>query len=224
VPYAGNQTYVTFGGQIGNDGDGHDIWQVGLHFADPESTLVPALPTEAQLGDMYARWSTFFGDADNWISTGAVLTWAKAAALDADGAYLGDPVEVMGTVQSGGASGATAGSPQDALAVTLWSGTTFGVANFGRIYLPWWVAPVGLDTCTSGGYTPDVATEAADLIGDLNTLAAGWAGALDAKVCNMSKVGAGTTKQVTSVRVGSVKDTQRRRRNRISETYTTVAV
>ena len=218
MTYSTFQTYVTFGGRIGTTGGGVDIWQVGFHFADPDSTLVPALPTLGELEDLYDLYAAFHSSATLLASSGAVLEWAKAAPLDESGAYTSDAVEFNGTGTGGNYGLAPSASPQDSMAITLWSGQTLGRANYGRFYTPWNCLLV--DPAT--GIVPDpsgLANLAAALIGDFNDAAAGWFGTLDAKVCNMSKVGSGTTKQVTKTRVGTVKDTQRRRRNRIAETY-----
>lgn len=219
------QTYVTFGGSIGTAGTSPEVWQCGLHFAYPTSVLVPGVPTEGQLGDLYDAFAAYLVLTANGIGEGVVLLWAKAAGLDLAGDYTTDPVIYEAGTPAAGITAVGGVPPQVAVAVTLWSGQTLGRANYGRYYLPWVCRSVSPSTgAMSGTANQEMADAAADFIGAANTLAADWSGTDDAVVSNMSAVGAGTTKVVSSVRVGSVKDTQRRRRNRIVEAYATSGV
>lgn len=217
------QTYLTFGGTLGTSGGGFDVWQCGLHVADPNETLVPPLPSPGELADFQSLVAGMIGSSVFGVSQGVLCTWVKAAGLNLAGEYTDEPSIREFAAVAGGGAGASAASPQDSLAITLWSGSTFGKANYGRFYLPWNTLNVNV---TTGVITlnPSAATDAAAFVDGVNDWFATLPGTLDAKVCNMSKVGLGTTKQVTQVRVGNAKDTQRRRRNNITETYLTAAV
>lgn len=114
-------------------------------------------------------------------------------------------------------------NPQSTVVLSLRSGGTFGTANYGRMYIPHTslqlasrsasAAPAATAACAALGRT---------FIGSINArVAAHTAGA---GVVNLSKVGAGTIKGVAAVEVGSVVDTQRRRRNRIPEAYSTSVI
>ena len=67
------------------------------------------------------------------------------------------------------------------------------------------------------GSVTGLLNEAKTFLDETNVWADGFVG--DARVVIMSSVGAGTTKVATTVRVGNVRDTQRRRRNGIPEAY-----
>lgn len=116
-----------------------------------------------------------------------------------------------------GASSTSALPPQCSV-VASWGTAVAGRHGKGRIYLP---APVTSQVTTDGGLLSSVpqgaiASSTADLIAALNYSGVGADSYADAIV-----TGAPWTKysKVASVRVGNVIDTQRRRRNQITETY-----
>ncbi|MGV1089627.1 MAG: hypothetical protein ACOYBX_16765, partial [Mycobacterium sp.] len=114
--------------------------------------------------------------------------------------------------------GSTNVAPQLSIEVGLWSGSKFGRANYGKMYLPH--TRMLLDPGTprvSAANASTTATAMAAFITGLNGSAGGWTGTPEVQV--MSRVGSGTTKTVTTVRVGRVIDTQRRRRDRLIEDY-----
>lgn len=146
----------------------------------------------------------------------ARLDSVKAAAVDTSGHYLGAPVEEAVTMLSLGSSGSV--TPQTSICVSLWSGEVFGRANYGKTYIPY----TKLDNDTGKAYASDAATAAAATAMDayltgLNGVVGGWAGS--PSLHNLSRLGSGATKLVTKVRVGRVMDTQRRRRNKLTEAY-----
>lgn len=212
--------YLTWGGSIGSTGG--EEWQCGLRLAIPDTNIpVPSLPDGAQMTALAAAINDFHS-GPMLISSGARLEWVKVAPLNTAGEYTGDPVvyEYAAPIPGGGAGNSAAG-PQASVVVTLFSGSSFGRANFGRFYTPWNTATVqASDGLIVASLVTEMANAAAGFIADVNALVATWAGANDQAVVIMSSEGAGTTKTPAEVRVGNVKDTQRRRRNRIPETYT----
>jgi hypothetical protein len=223
MTFSTGQLYLTWGGQIGASGSGSDIWQCGLHLADFTPSGSPPMPSSGDLEDLWAIVRDYHVNAGQTISSGAAIHWLKAALLDQDGEYTEAPVIVEHGPYGGAVTSTQSASPQDALAVTLWSGSTFGKANYGRFYLPWFCGTVATGT----GRLDDVSTVLANSLGliqDVNAWAAAYASPADVAVANMSQVGTGTTKRVTHVRIGNVKDTQRRRRNRIGEVVQTAAL
>lgn len=217
--YDRRSLYITWGGQIGSSGAGVDVWQTGLHISGPNDTAPPLMPDAADLQALYEDILTpFHSDINVGISQGAKMLFVKAAPLLRSGEYSGEALEHNGTAVAGAVT-TDRGGPQDSLVVGLWSGNTLGQANYGRIYLPWNGIPVqATDARISNGAATNASIAGGDLIDDVNT----WVGTFnDAafRVRIMSKVGTGTSKLPAFVRVGNVVDTQRRRRNKVVETY-----
>jgi hypothetical protein len=149
------------------------------------------------------------------------LTGLKVAAVDTAGKYLGPPK--TRTITTGNAGTLTNGKAQLTEVLTLWSGLTFGTANFGRMYLPYTrLANNGGGAISTTAQTVGLATAGATFIGQINTMANTWVAG--AGVVNMSAVGAGTVKAVAFTRSGNVTDTQRRRRRQLVELYDTEPV
>lgn len=218
MAYDRPHVYLTWGGSIGDS----DVWQCGLHLAAVTPAAVVTQPTDAQLQDLFEDTiAPMHSAGDSYINQGAVLRWVKAAHLDTAGAYTTDESYYEPASGVAGGSTASASAPQLALAVTLFSGSAFGQANYGRFYLPWSTAPVDfLFAEITGTERAGIAARMAEFLNEVNA----WAAVLptDLQVSNLSPIGAGTTKRVNTVRVGSVKDTQKRRRNRITEEYTSL--
>lgn len=143
----------------------------------------------------------------------ARLTMVKFNRIGTDGRYsesttraadLG-PAPVIGT-QS------TKYPPQVALAVSLDTGYSRGLAARGRFYLPPPGAAVQVDGRLREDDTQVIANAAAAYLSGLNDLGLGV-------VSIVSDVGAGAVRQVRTVRVGRALDTIRSRRTSIPEGY-----
>lgn len=150
-----------------------------------------------------------------------VLTRTRAAAINesghvpqtADGQYLqGDNV----TTKVG--TGSQVGQPilQQALAVSLVTPRA-GASGKGRFFLPATVHPVGTGYTLASTNTQAVATAAAAFLSGVANSNAFVGGIL---VCSYK----GFASPVTGVRVGSVPDTMRSRRGRLTEIYATGVV
>ena len=213
-------TYITWGGFLGQGTA--EIWQTGLHLADKGGAAVPGMPTTAELQNLLDTVLTTAHQSTSLkTGPGASLVWAKAAALNLEGEYTGAPVFVERAAVNGGASATQSASVQDALVLTLWSGSTFGRANYGRLYLPWNCLNVqNTDGKISSADRASALVAAQNLINGIHTAAEGWASTTDdISPMIMSSVGSGQSKQALFIRIGDVKDTQRRRRNRFDEVY-----
>lgn len=214
-------TYLTWGGTIGTVASARETWQTGVHLALTGGTDGPGLPTDAELATILnGALSTFHSSGPVSLSMGAMLSWARCASLDDTGHYTTDPVLAERVPLSGGAADHNGASPQDSLVLTLYSGTQFGRANYGRMYMPWWSAWCNTtDGRVASGSVDAVAAAALDLVEGINAWAAAALSAT-ARIRIMSKEGTGTTKTPAYLRVGDVKDTQQRRRRQIRERYT----
>ena len=209
---------LSFGGELYTD-----IWQCNLHMegvagwtdifnsSDPNSS--------AGMDAVGADISKWFRAAN--ITGSAKLNWVKMNEINPlTGAYISQTNTNEKIFPNGiGGSAATGGMPQLSLCISLLTGARRGPAARGRFYPP----PLGTATISDTGVVSSAvrvaqATAAATLINDLNN----WAG-IDApgslEVVVLGKDGA--TRKVTQVAVGSVMDTQRRRRNKLREVYET---
>ena len=208
-----------------------DQWQWGIHWADPSAvpTTTFALPTSAQLGTLFnGALKTFHQSADLAISKAANLKSIKAALIGPDGNYAAEPVLYEGTATPGTAPGTTDQPvpPQVALAVTLWSGQTLGTQNYGRFYLPMPCMPLDLTTAGfSAATSAAICTATKTYITAVTTLLrplGGSNGNLSASI--MPSDPSKTPKVAFYVRVGQLKDTQRRRRNALRENPSVLAL
>jgi hypothetical protein len=145
------------------------------------------------------------------------LTGIKLAAVGTDGTYLTDPVTFEPVSKNTGDD--TQVLPQSTIVVSLNTGLNLGGGNRGRMYLPHSRLDVDAGSPLINGAVTNMFAGGAKMF--VNAVTA----ALNANVTAtlfpaiMSQVGAGSSKGVTQVRVGDVNDTQRRRRNRLQETY-----
>lgn len=162
--------------------------------------------------------STLMSDDDFQWGNFSRATGLKVAALDTAGHYLTDPiVRDIVSPASGSATGLV--FPQDTVVVSLRSPSTFGEANRGRMYLP----HISINRVTAtpfmnGTNIAACATAAQTFLNGVNDITN--TGSDPAVIQIMSSKGAGTSKAVTSMAIGNVLDTQRRRRNRLTEQYT----
>jgi len=150
------------------------------------------------------------------------LVGVKIAALGTNGLYLVDPlIADTDTPDSGTAVGIP---PQNTVVMSLRSGFTVGKGNYGRMYLP----HTTLGTQTTSPFAASANTAAMALNGKdfLNHITSQINAATTAVVfpAIMSQAAGTPTRGVTNVAFGNVNDTQRRRRNRLQETYSSEAL
>lgn len=222
--YDRQSTYLTWGGTIGDSG--LDTWQCGVHLAlgSGAGGDGPGLPDVSELTTLLnGAIATWHGNAQVATSSYCFLSWARAASLDPDGHYTAEPVVAQRTKLGGGAASVLQSAPQVALCVTLSSGLTLGHANHGRFYSPWNEAQLDGDGKIPTANLPAILTAAQALVNGINTwshsaLSAGCA------IYVLSKIAGGTSRRVAQVRIGSVKDTQQRRRRQLDETYVTASI
>ena len=125
------------------------------------------------------------------------------------------------TPDSGTATGIP---PQNTVVLSLRSGFTVGKGNYGRMYLPHTTLGTQTDSpFAASANTAAIALTAKDFVNNITTqINAATTATLFPAI--MSQAAGTPTKGVTEVAVGNVNDTQRRRRNRLQETYSTEAL
>lgn len=216
MAYAHKVKRLTFSGTCFG---GTEIWSTGLFLGSPTADVSNASQAEV---DLYAaRWSTFFGLLANQFSSHYITTQTKLSVLDTAGHP--DPLNTVyntALVTPGGLSTAIY-PPQISLVASLRATAVHGLATHGRMYLPGVASAIDITT----GKLPSsqqgtLATAFQTFIKGLNTDApVGDQVALCSKGRTLPTVLAGVTQLVTHIEVGDVFDTQRRRRNGLSESY-----
>lgn len=203
---------------------GNEEWQTGFYVGS--ATQDAGAPTTAFTDAVRDAWVTFFTSQNANIHAGYKFTTAKAALLNKDGRYAGEAVEShTSAVVSGGAISSSMYPPQIALVATLVAGSGKGLAGKGRMYLPGVNAALDGTAHIISPAPQNIATALATFFNTVN-------GSFDVpgEVINMSRgksqfLGIGARNvPVNGVRVGNVYDTQRRRRNQLTETYSTAVV
>lgn len=209
----------------GTNATDEDIWTTGWRIA-PSLITEPTVdyPEMAGrlLGTVREAAETFWDTLKPLIGRATHMTSVKVAPVDVDGRYIEDLEAVVydwETPLTGGPSAAVH-PPQISVVASLTTGARRGKATHGRMYLPLTAVPID-----SSDFTIAVAnrkTVANAVVGLLNDSIGALADvSLDPVV--MSNAGEGTTRTITDVAVGSIADTQRRRRNRFVEQYTIVS-
>ena len=193
-----------------------DIWQCTLHM---EGAGMPT--ADAALDDLVKDLSTWMVDSKS--ASSASLAWVKFNEIDPVSRRYKSATETYERILTTPVRGAVEGNgmPQQTLCVSLLTGAKRGLASRGRFYPPATVLSLGADGTVSNNGVNSVATAARTLINSLNN----WPGTdtpFNGQVVVLG--GNGVTRNVTAVSVGNVMDTQRRRRNKLRESYTTLAL
>lgn len=218
MPYLHNVNRVTlFGSSYG----GAEIWSTGFFMASPSQDA--PVPSEASAAAIKTAWQTFFTSGQNMFGYLWKTEGVKIAHLDkTTGKTVGVPVTSYYTTAIAGASTGIGFPPQVSLVATLLADNGKGLGGKGRMYLPG--IQQGLDATGHVGspFNQTLATNLASFFNAIN-------GSIDAPgvVVNASQ-GRDTglaqgwvNRPVTHVRIGNVYDTQRRRRNALTEIYAT---
>lgn len=188
------------------------------------STLIPSTGwASAALGEITNTvLNNMVGDMATLM---AIASWAdysrlvgiKAAAISTAGEYLTEAKVSTGTTVVAGTNSQVL--PQSTIVVSLRSGFTLGKGNFGRMYLPHSRMDIATGFPITGSTTRDaVCLGAKNFINSLT----GRINAVTTAIVEpaiMSQAAGHPAKGVTQVRVGGVNDTQRRRRNQLTEVY-----
>lgn len=196
-----------------------EIFSFGFHISNVGTTGSVAELEEVQESTQQIAEAigTFFGGANNAVPNKWQLDSVKLAIIGVDGKYIETtaPTEyVFPTPIVGAANQATAA--QLSAVVTLVSSKYKDPGKYNRFYVP----TVG--TSQAGlvmeEFRPEyLATGTVAMIEAVNEITTAVSPTLEVAV--VSNKGAGYTLRVENVRVGNVIDTQRRRRNKLTETY-----
>jgi len=170
-------------------------------------------------GDSMAAMLTFIRNANLFWADYSDLTGIKFAAVGTDGHYIAEPFPTELTPAESGAAANTL--PQSTVVLSLRSGLSLGSANYGRMYLPHTrIGMVAGTPATNVATTDIIAAAGKTFVNDLTAALQDPVTAIITPMIMTAKTGA-ASKAVTAVAVGTVTDTQRRRRNKLIETYST---
>lgn len=205
--------------------DGNEIFNTGLHLSSLDTTTDPYGVFQrvvGQLSNMVPVFTAFWGNTDVNVPTTSAITTIKVALVGTDGKYM-EQVPVEEEVLIIGSSNAPY-SPQDATVITLDSGKRKDPGKYNRMYIPT-AGNVGANAWRRTTTAQlNIATAAATMFHDLEELFGSGEGAAPIYVAVLSSNGSGHDYSVEQVRVGAIVDTQRRRRNKLTEDYVTVPV
>jgi hypothetical protein len=193
-----------------------------LDVSHPTINPNPAVMADALFAngeDTYLDFLALINGSTLNHATYSALAAIKYASLDESGHYTDDPRIYTPAGTTPGSGGQT--NAQLTVVASLRAATTLGPGKRGRMYLPHTRLTQSSGSPQGTGYG-GVADDVAGHISLLNTYAE--AVLSGAGVCIMGQTGTGTVQRVTSVKVGSVTDTQRRHRDQLDETYATTAV
>lgn len=215
---------LSFGGRL----FGVEQWACNLRMllGEPDAAVPVSLATmttwaEENVEDVALDVAAWFTDGQARNSSAARLDYVKLNPIGANGRYANETETILYEWASGDApAGVTApGEPQNSLVVSLLTDATRGRASRGRFYPP--TGTITVDSAT--GYIDDQVTAAVAgaALTLLNNLANMPGVDLQSpRVVVASDLGQpGPVRNVTSVAVGDVMDTQRRRRRSLVETY-----
>ena len=208
----------------GTNATDQDIWTTGWRIApSPASEPIVNYPAMANtlLESVTGAAETFWDALKGRIAAGTRLNSVKVAPVDEDGRYIDDLDSVIYDWETPlRGTGTYVHPPQVSVVASLTTGVRRGNATHGRMYLPLTAVSINSSEFTiSVNDRQAIANAVAKLLND--TVGAIADITLDPVV--MSNIGSGTTRTITNVAVGSIPDTQRRRRNRFTEEYTIVS-
>lgn len=197
---------------------GSEIWSTGFYMGN--ETADAGQPTNQGAADIGAAFATFFSLTANRISTQYKFTQCKVVMLNNDGRTMADsavywspPSEVTG------GSGTNVLPPQCSLALTLTNSLPRGLATKGRMYLPGVAVGVNasgkVDALTVGTIADNLKAFFDSITNDADTPGR----PVLASVGRPPLLLGGAIRNVTTIKVGDVIDTQRRRRNALDEQY-----
>lgn len=209
--------YLSAIGTIGAGGSPQEIFTWGLRATGLVNFDATAYLAALDIPALLAIYGPFHQKQAVGIDADAKLMSLKVSAVGKDGKYL-VPVRQAEFNNATGLDGTGQGfrpPNQIALCITTLAPNAIGHAKRGRFYLPLPNQPVQPDGHILPEAAEAVAIETAAFLSALNDeLNPG------ALLSIMSDVGAGTTRGITAVRVGTVLDTIRSRRDNLAENYT----
>lgn len=190
-----------------------EIWQFSTHWSD----VIGATITPDAMNACMKAWSDYIA---GFTLASAALTGCKASTIGTNGKLTKPPVYSTDPAVSGNGNVGQSQTPyQTALCVSLKSDIWRGPLSRGRFYLPTpSLRPDGNDRIDVTAALPLVK----DFLTHCQQSLRFGVSAQSVELINVSKLSPDYA-TVQQIKIGNVLDTQRRRRNKIKETYSSVA-
>lgn len=218
MPYATASLYATWHHTInGTD----EVAQTGLHisgtgFDDADAIAAASALTTPQLTELADAWLEVWSESLFRCANYGRFVGVRVAPVGVGGLELADARELDVTPVAGPSSGAI---PQASTVLSLRSGSSFGRANYGRMYVPYSSPELAATTpYITASNVPFLADAAKAFLDRVNVVATALGAGLGVSI--LSPIGPGTTKSVLQVGVDRVVDTQRRRSRQLEHVYT----
>lgn len=224
MPYAHAVKRVTISG---TSFGGAEIWSTGFYVGSVNADV--SNPTQQFADAIRTAWTAFWGGATSYVSSNWKVDNVKVAQVGVDGKTLMENVvhAPYGTALQGTAASPIL-PPQIALVASLENAGARGLAAKGRMYLPGIAATLGTNGQISVTNAGTIAANMKTFFDAVNSAAPTGETVILASQGRRVKgsdgqyapvPGTAVNAVVNRVRVGSVYDTQRRRRNQMVETY-----
>lgn len=188
-------------------------WSIGVAFSGlPGAPLTTATELQSWAEDVSdALGTATLTGMKNLLSSSGKITAVRTYYYPGPGPATATGATTLTSPVTG--TGTISKPPQCAAVFTLLTGSA-GRRNRGRFYWPWLSS--GMNTDLTGTVPGGTATEAAALLNLMATL--GSVGTVELTPAVYSRAG-DTLTPVSSIRVGNIHDTQRRRRDKLVEVY-----
>lgn len=205
-------TRVTIRGKLSS---GAESWSTGFSTPPVIGATVGDMEDLAQLA--ITRWvADFIGGASAWIPLQVTAEGAIAQQVNASGHVTVSGESVLTTPAEGGGSGNQL-PPECAVVVSLRTGTS-GPRGRGRMYLP----PVTVGATTTTGMLSTTARSS--ILAAMQDFFNTWNSDPSTLTASVASNAGVFVEAISNIRVGNVIDAQRRRRDRIVESYATAAI
>jgi hypothetical protein len=224
LPYAHSVHRVTISGTAF---DAAEIWSTGFYLGSAGAGV--SNPTQPLADAIRTAWTAFFTDTAMSFGTNWKTTQVKVAQVGADGkTNLSNVIYAPYGTPISGTYGSNVMPPQVSLVATLEVAGARGLAAKGRMYLPGIAHAIGTNGQIGNTQVLNMANKFKAFLDAVNVAASGDAGVILASQGRRVKnaqgdyepvPGTAVNARVNRVRIGSVYDTQRRRRNALVEQY-----
>lgn len=217
MPYQPH-TLITCGGSLSEVSGQDEIWQVGIRGfntgggpVDPSQHAALALVVAVGPGGTtgLGQW---YSNVKSHMASTALLKWVKVVNIGPTGAYTSGPTVFNYPTPIAGVNPGALPS-FCTLALSFTTGKNFGKAKSGRIYPPNFGCSLGGGAIITPALQADLRDSALQFLSAVDQ--AGDQFDFNPTVISSS----GVSNPITGVRVGNVIDTQRRRKDKVAETY-----
>lgn len=212
---------VTFGGTLAGD---NEIWSCNFHLVQ-RGGIRPVLEwwsdSTDKIADLGDLLEGYVSSPETLVPNGVALKWVKMALIGTNGEYLTEAVDMPLN-----AYGSITNSylPQASIVNSLVSSKWKDPGRYNRFYLPTASLSGSGQYQLSSGETNAYVGRLKTFIEAVNTTMSDLIAVEYTLVGVVSGTREGSDLPVSDVRIGRVVDTQRRRRNSLSEAYSTAEI